>query len=618
MIGTTTFLNSIKRIVLLGVIMWSALHCSATDYYVNDSKLLGDIYCTQAGSNANSGTSSSPFATLSHVVNSIGLSSGDRVYVDAGVYNQTDITLVINVSDIEIIGAGPGITTFDNSGSSGTQEFFIEITAPASNILLSGFTITGYDYEPGSKGKAITVSGATGVVLDGINTVSNRENGDAAVMILSNSEVDILNGTSSCNQTSYGGGYQIEGINIDVSFDNCIVSQNRKTLFNGGGILITGTSGASSNVIVDIQNSSISENRASRGGGVYVEGATLTVTNSCFESNVLSATYESGGGLFVGYNATVTLTECSFLNNTANMSAADGGAIGVNAQNSSVTVQQCYFSGNTANDDGNAIWVDRAYSSSTAVVLVNESIFETSPAQNSFRKSDASLTITNSGVRQPDSGSSTIGGNDNPQTLGAPTTNCPYTATPCQTVLPVELLRFNGVCRKHDNLLQFTTVSEKQNDYFIIEKLYNNTMVEIGVVDAVGDSDSEVHYEFIDREVDGEDSYYRLIQVDQNGKFEILSTISVRANCSNESDIVSVVLVNDALRIHYSIERDDNYQLMVSDMTGKIIVDSELELLSEHSSRLSPIRTPLATGCYLVRLLNSKGDEFNSRVVVGP
>lgn len=616
----TTTVNiglSIRKIRLMLALSMIVSYSFATDYYVNDNNPLGDVYCSDIGSNSNLGTAGNPFATLSHVIDVVGLVSGDKVYVDAGVYNQTDITLDITVSNIQIIGAGAGLTTFDNSGSGGTQEYFIQISSPATNVLLMGFTVTGYDYEPGSKGKAITVSGATGVVLDGINTVQNRENGDAAVMVLSNSQVIIRNAISSCNLVSYGGGYQIEGVNIDVLFDNCIVAQNRKTSFNGGGIMIEGTSGASSNVLVNIQNSSIKENWAARGGGIYVSGATLNVSNSCFEANVLSSANESGGGLFVEYYATVTLNQCSFINNTANQSSADGGAIGVNAQNSTVAIQQCFFSGNTANDDGNAIYVDRAYSSGTAIVTVNESIFQTTPSQNNFRKSDASLTITNSGTRQTDSGSDPIAGNNIAQSLGMPTTNCPFTANPCETILPVEFLSFTGSCRRADNLLQFSTASERSNDYFIIEKLNpNNYMEEIGRVNGVGNSISVSSYEFVDVSRNVGDSYYRLSQVDFDGKITQLTTISVKASCDMNSDISSVQYVSGGLRINYSIDKNTELNLQLHGSSGRLVYSTELELEAHGKSVFLPLNITLSSGCYLVQVTNNGKADFHSKLVV--
>ena len=595
----------IKRLIAVFFICLISLFSKATDYYVNNSTTVGDVYTTATGSNTTGdGSAGNPYATISHVINTIGLSSGDNVYIDAGIYDQTDIQLVINTANIDFIGAGSGYTLFDNSGSGGTQEYFMQINA--NNVTLTGFTITGYDYEPGGKGKAITVSGATGVVLDDIATVDNRENGDAAVFILSNSTVSILNAISSCNQTSYGGGYQIEGSNIDVLFDNCIIADNRKTAYWGGGILIMGSSGGSSNITVTVQNTSINQNRAVRGGGIYISGATLNVSNSCFDGNVKNGSNDSGGALYVGYNATVTLNQCSFTNNTANASSADGGAIGVYAQNSTVSIQQCYFDGNSANDDGNAIFVDRAFSSGSAVVTTNESIFNS--GQNVFRKSDGSLTITNSGTRQVDSGSSSINGNDIAQSLGVPTTSCPTISNPCfVSALPVELIDFTSTCLD-ENAIQFdwSTASEAQNDFFFISRLSeSNEWIEVATKDAIGNSQTVNNYSL--KIPNGRSGYYQISQQDLDGRVEDLKVVYATAECYTSTDIQAIYdPSNNSLKLIYSSDENSTLNATIISSTGQVIAQQELNFDLGQEQQAIHIQNHIASGIYHIIITGNK------------
>jgi len=78
-----------KIIAFLFVLSFS-VKASATNYYVNDGSIIGDIYTTAIGNNGNPGTAAAPFASLTHAVNSIGLVSGDTVFVDAGLFYQLD------------------------------------------------------------------------------------------------------------------------------------------------------------------------------------------------------------------------------------------------------------------------------------------------------------------------------------------------------------------------------------------------------------------------------------------------------------------------------------------------------------------------------------------------
>ena len=119
----------------------------AATYYVNDNSTVNDIYCSAVGNNSNPGTSAAPFATLTYVVNTIGLLPNDIVYVDAGTYYQTDENLSFNVNDITIIGAGYEYTIFDHDFGGGDFERWGNITA--DGFSLTGVYITGYDYGVG-------------------------------------------------------------------------------------------------------------------------------------------------------------------------------------------------------------------------------------------------------------------------------------------------------------------------------------------------------------------------------------------------------------------------------------------------------------------------------------
>src|SRR5690606_5207423 len=59
---------------------------SATNYFVNDSSLSGDLYCTAVGNDANAGTNAAaPKATLTSLLATHNLGPGDTIFIDTGV-----------------------------------------------------------------------------------------------------------------------------------------------------------------------------------------------------------------------------------------------------------------------------------------------------------------------------------------------------------------------------------------------------------------------------------------------------------------------------------------------------------------------------------------------------
>ena len=80
-----------------------------TDYYVNDSSTVGDVYTTSLGDNAGSGKSpASPMASLPALLDAYDLGPGDRIFVDGGTYTiSKDLVIGAEDSGVTIIGTQP-------------------------------------------------------------------------------------------------------------------------------------------------------------------------------------------------------------------------------------------------------------------------------------------------------------------------------------------------------------------------------------------------------------------------------------------------------------------------------------------------------------------------------
>lgn len=88
------------------------------------------------------------------------------------------------------------------------------------------------------------------------------------------------------------------------------------------------------------------------------------------------------------------------------------------------------------------------------------------------------------------------------------------------TVLPIELISFTVEAMGQEVQLQWTTVTEVNNDRFEIERSANGVdFYAIGDVEGAGTSHQEIHYAFIDHAPLQGTVYYRLKQVDLDGRF---------------------------------------------------------------------------------------------------
>lgn len=111
--------------------------------------------------------------------------------------------------------------------------------------------------------------------------------------------------------------------------------------------------------------------------------------------------------------------------------------------------------------------------------------------------------------------------------------------------LPIELLYFKGSEYNYDNILQWSTASEDNNDYFNIEKTKDG--IDWEVIDrepGAGNSSTQLYYSFVDEDVENIINYYRLKQTDYDGKFKYSEILSIdnRANKVKEIDKVTNIL----------------------------------------------------------------------------
>ena len=113
---------------------------------------------------------------------------------------------------------------------------------------------------------------------------------------------------------------------------------------------------------------------------------------------------------------------------------------------------------------------------------------------------------------------------------GANTTNDQGFITKyCNVILPVELLRFTAkLTATGDVMTEWATATEKDNDYFIVERSADGIHFEsIGRVKGAGNSNELLSYSFLDENPFSGANYYRLVQVDFDGKSSTSQVIHV-------------------------------------------------------------------------------------------
>lgn len=107
-------------------------------------------------------------------------------------------------------------------------------------------------------------------------------------------------------------------------------------------------------------------------------------------------------------------------------------------------------------------------------------------------------------------------------------------------VLPITISRWDAYNQEKSVLLEWSTASEEDNDYFTIERSTNGvSWVAIGKVKGAGTTTMENYYSFEDKKPVGGISYYRLKQTDYNGEYSYSSVKCInRPDNANDNFIV--------------------------------------------------------------------------------
>lgn len=96
------------------------------------------------------------------------------------------------------------------------------------------------------------------------------------------------------------------------------------------------------------------------------------------------------------------------------------------------------------------------------------------------------------------------------------------------TGLPVEMLSFTGEWAGSDVLLKWVTATETNNEFFIVERSNNGVNFEqLGQVGGMGTLAVETSYNYLDEDPLEGVGYYRLIQVDHDGKTKYSQVVAV-------------------------------------------------------------------------------------------
>jgi trimeric autotransporter adhesin len=180
-------------------------------------------------------------------------------------------------------------------------------------------------------------------------------------------------------------------------------------------------------------------------------------------------------------------------------------------------------------------------------------------------------------------------------------------------LLPVQLVSFNGAKEGKANKLQWSTSSESNNKGFELQRSIDgkdfSTITFINTKAENGTSSNYLTYNFIDERATNVTLYYRLKQLDRDGKITYSSSTVIIKGDKAGLEISSVYPNPAKERVNLAITSGFNQKATISitDINGKTVKQISTTLNAGDNYINLDINS-LASGSYFIRLINSQSE----------
>lgn len=174
-------------------------------------------------------------------------------------------------------------------------------------------------------------------------------------------------------------------------------------------------------------------------------------------------------------------------------------------------------------------------------------------------------------------------------------------------VLPVELVLFKGYSKQKESIINWTTASETNNDYFLLEASSDGKNFHTkGRYDGAGNSNHLINYSAIDKNPESLFTFYRLKQVDYDGTFTYSKLI--RVNSASQMSIqIAPNPALDKTTLYFDSDTEDNFSITFNHVSGR---EAKMTVPVTKGVNEIPVNLAdgLADGFYLVTVRNSTSE----------
>ncbi len=168
--------------------------------------------------------------------------------------------------------------------------------------------------------------------------------------------------------------------------------------------------------------------------------------------------------------------------------------------------------------------------------------------------------------------------------------------------LPVTFLNFDGMLRNGQALLNWSTSNEINNKGFDVQRsMDGQNFATIGFVPGSGSSSSVNNYNYTDAKILSGSNYYRLKQMDLDGRYNYSSTI--RLDFKKFDWAILGNPVNNSSWLQLQLDRTANVSIQIVSLSGKLVQTINKGNIVQGTYTIPLSLNNEASGLYIVKLM---------------
>ncbi|MEO8819922.1 MAG: T9SS type A sorting domain-containing protein [Ginsengibacter sp.] len=193
-----------------------------------------------------------------------------------------------------------------------------------------------------------------------------------------------------------------------------------------------------------------------------------------------------------------------------------------------------------------------------------------------------------------------------------------FSLCPAGGVAPVTLTNFSARSKGNGVSLDWSTSQELNNNYFQVERSDdgNTNWSVIATVNGAGNSQVVNNYNAFDANPISGINYYRLKQVDNDGRAVYSKTVTVKISLQKTSISVIANPFYSTLSVSFVSATSETVTARLVDVTGKEIAMEKWSVYNGTSKKDFSNLGGLQHGMYILSIINNSGEVlYNSKVV---